>query len=437
MTGKKRFPSVFPGWWIVLTGCFMNLWGAGYYLYGFSALFKPIASQLGFTRATTSVAGSIGRVGGGLLSPVVGWLTDRFGPKWVIMFGIGLFGLGLILMNFIQSLWSFYVVWGVMVATGFSIAAVLPLDKALANWFVRKRGLALGVRWVFSGVLVLPLITWLITTQGWRAASVTGGVVMLVVGWTLGWFFVKQHRPEHYGLLPDGARVDDADGADTGQLIDRGIEYAAGFHEVEFTLRQAMRTPAYWLMLAGMAIHGTVMASVMTHTIPLLTDMGIDPTAAATMMMVTGIVSTGSRFGTGLLVDRVGKGSLRVMMTTTYVIQGGGIAFLVANPTESAVYPFLILFYVGMGATMVLMSILSGRYFGRKAFGSIRGSIMIISMPLVMLGPVYAGWVYDSTGDYLPALTLFAWMFVAAAVLMFLARPPKTPRQITGISDIV
>ena len=145
MAGKKRFPTVFPGWWIVLTGCFMNLWGAGYYLYGFSALFKPIASQLGFTRATTSVAGSIGRVGGGLLSPVVGWLTDRFGPKWVVIFGISLFGSGLILMNSVQSLWSFYAVWGVMVSTGFTVAAVLPLDKALANWFVRKRGLALGV----------------------------------------------------------------------------------------------------------------------------------------------------------------------------------------------------------------------------------------------------------------------------------------------------
>ncbi len=415
----------------------MNLWGAGYYVYGFSALFKPIATQLGFTRATTSVAGSIGRVGSGLLSPLVGWLTDRFGSKWVVIFGIGLFGLGLILMNIVQSLWSFYAVWGVMVSTGFTVAAVLPLDKALANWFVRKRGLALGVRWVFSGVLVLPLISWLIDNHGWRVACVIGGVVMLVVGWSLSWFFVKRHRPEHYGFLPDGVRIGGSDGADAARLIDRGIEYAAGFHEVEFTLRQAMRTPAYWLMVVGLAMHGFVVMSVMTHTIPLLTDMGIEPTAAAMMMMVAGIVGIASRFGTGLLVDRVGKGTLRIITAAAYLVQAAGIGLFVASPTESTIYPFLILFYVGMGATMIMRSILGGRYFGRKAFGSIQGSTAIISMPLGMLGPVYAGWVYDSTGVYLSALTLFTWLFVAAAVLMFLALPPKAPHRITGIGDIV
>ncbi|MEE8353911.1 MAG: MFS transporter, partial [Dehalococcoidales bacterium] len=308
---------------------------------------------------------------------------------------------------------------------------------AMTNWFVRKRGLALGIRWAFSGVLVLPLITWLISNQGWRAACVIGGVVMLVVGWTLTWFFVRQHRPEHYGLLPDGARIDDADGADAGQLIDRGVEYAADFHEIEFTLRQAMRTPAYWLMLAGLAMHGTALTSLLTHLIPLLTDMGIDPTAAAAMTMIAGMTSIASRFGTGVLADRVGKSSLRMIMVAAYALQAGGIALFATNPTESVIYPFLILFYVGMGATMILTSILGGRYFGRKAFGSIRGSTAIISMPIAMLGPVYAGWVYDSTGGYIPALTLFAWLLGAAAVLMFFARPPKAPRQITGISDIV
>ena len=119
---------MFPGWWVVLTSGFLSLWGHGYYSYGFSALFKPISSELGFSRVATSVPASIGRLEGGFEAPLTGWLTDRFGPKWIVLFGVFLIGLGFILMNFINSLWVFFVVWGIIVRSGMNIGLSLPLD---------------------------------------------------------------------------------------------------------------------------------------------------------------------------------------------------------------------------------------------------------------------------------------------------------------------
>ncbi|MDD5039220.1 MAG: MFS transporter, partial [Dehalococcoidales bacterium] len=200
MIDKKRLSKIFPGWWIVLTGGLLALWGHGFHLYGFSALFKPISSELGFSRTATSVPASIGRLEGGLEAPLTGWLTDRFGPKWLVFGGVLLISVSLILMSFIHSLLSFYLIWGVMLGTGINIALTIPMDTSISNWFVKKRGLALGIKMVFSGlsgVMVLPLIAWLIASQGWRTTCFIGGVVMACVGLPLVWFSLKQHRPEY------------------------------------------------------------------------------------------------------------------------------------------------------------------------------------------------------------------------------------------------
>ncbi|MBA7670230.1 hypothetical protein ES703_78375 [subsurface metagenome] len=367
MIKKRGFSKIFFGWWTVLACSFLSFWGFGYHVYGFSALFKPLASELGFSRAVTSVAAAIGRFGGGVEAPVTGWLTDRFGPRWVMLFGVFLFSLSLILMNFINSLWAFYVVWGVIGGIGVNTALSLPLEKAITNWFVKKRGVAISIRWVFSGLLLLPFITWLITTQGWRMACVIGGLVMLFVGLPLIWFFIRQQRPEYYGLLPDGATVEAEAEKDTGGMIDKGVKYAAEIREVEFTLRQAMRTPSYWLLTVAQIGFGSIVISLMIHFIPFLTDMGIDPTKAATTVTIAGLFSIVSRFISGLLADRIKKESLRFLYGVGLLLQAAGISLFLLDQTVAMVYPFLILFYIGQGASVILGSIIRRTIFREKS----------------------------------------------------------------------
>ena len=437
MIKRRRFPKIFFGWWTVLAGSFNGFWVTGYYMYGFSALFKPISSELGFSRAVTSVAASIGRFEGGLESLVIGWLTDKVGPRRIILFGISLLGLGLILMNFVNSLWAFYLVWGAVIGIGFNASSGLPMATAITNWFVKKRGLATGIRVMMSGVFLLPFVTWLITTQGWRMACVIGGVVMLVVGLPLTWFFVRDRRPEYYGLLPDGATMEEESKEDTGRMLDRGAEYAAEVEEVEFTLRQTMRTPTYWLLLVAHIGPSTTMASLLVHFIPLLTDMGLSPAEAAATVALVGLSSAVSRFVSGFLADRFRKQHLRFVLGGAYLLQATAIALFVLNQTIAMVYPFLILYFFCWAVNMVLTPLIKGRYFGRKAFGSISGFSRMFLTPIEVASPIYIGWVYDSTGSYATAFALMAALLALSAVLIFLARPPKPPTQITDVRKIV
>jgi sugar phosphate permease len=436
---KRRFPRIFPGWWIVLSGGFLDFWVYGYQGYGISALFKPIASELGFSRAAASVPTSIGRLEGAFESPLAGWFTDRYGPRWIIFFGIFLVGLSLILMNFINSLWGYYLVWGVMLGTGHNVSTTIPVATAITNWFVKKRGRALSVKWVLSGlsgVIVLPLIAWLITSVGWRQTCLIGGVVMWLVGLPITWFGFKRHRPEYYGLLPDGATTED-ETTDESRMVNMGVEYAAQVKEVEFTLRQAMRTPAYWLLMLTQASHSLAMPAISLHGIPFLTDIGFDPLRAAGMMAMMAAISIPFRLVGGILADRVKKARLRLLMGGAYLLQAAGFAIFLINQTTATIYAWFILYGIGVGVGFVLMSPMRARYFGRKAFGSIQGISTMLTTPIGIASPIYLGWVYDNAGSYISAFTIVAILLALSAVFMSLILPPRPPTQITDIRKIV
>lgn len=439
MEKRRRFPKIFVGWWTVISGGIIALWGHGFHTYGFSALFKPISSELGFSRAVTSVAASIGRFEGGFEAPITGWVTDRFGPRWIVIFGVFLISLGLVLMNYIDSLWAFYVVWGVMVGTGVNIGLSLPWDVTIANWFVKKRGVALSTRMVFSGlsgVLVLPLVAWLITVKDWRTTCLIGGVVMALVGLPLAWFFLKPRRPEYYGLLPDGATTEE-ETTEESQMIERGVAYAAEVEEVEFTVRQALRAPAFWILIITNACHSLAQPAISIHGIPFLTDLGIDEIRAAGMMAMLIFAGIPLRFIGGFTADRIRKNKLRFIMGAAYLLQAGGFAVYLLNQTIPMIYVWFILYGIGQGAGMGLMAPMRARYFGRKAFGSIAGFSRLIMTPLGIVTPIYLGWVYDTTGSYIDAFKLVAILITVSGIIAFFIVPPKPPARIGDIREII
>jgi len=432
---KEKFPKVFFGWWTVLAGSFLSAWGIGFQVHGFSALFKPIASEFGFSRAATSVATSIGRLGHGIEAPLAGGLVDRFGPRLLITIGMFIAGLGLILMNFINSLWTFYIVWGIILGTGINIGLEIPVDKAIANWFVKKRGIALSVRWLFTGLagLVLLFVAWLISAQGWRMTCVIGGLGIWFVGLPLAWLLVRPRRPEYYGLLPDGTKTEAKPGEDASRMIDRGVNYAAEVQEVEFTLRQALRTRAYWLLIAAVSVRMVGFSAILTHGVPFLTDMGFEPVKAAALLGIIILTSTPTRLIGGFLMDRIQTRYLRFLMAGAFLLQAVGIVTFLLDQTIAMIYVFLILFWVGVGIALPLEAGIRARYFGRKAFGSIGGTSMIFTTPVTVIAPIYAGWVYDTSGSYIPAFTLFAILFGISALLVSLAYPPKPPATVTDV----
>ncbi|MBM2824698.1 MAG: hypothetical protein HW402_362 [Dehalococcoidales bacterium] len=434
-----KSPKIFFGWWTVLSGGIIAFWAAGYATYGFSALFKPIAAELSLGRAAASVPASIARLEGGFEGPIAGWLADKFGSKWIIFSGVFLVAISLILMNWVNSLWAFYLVWGVLLGTGHNITSGVPIDKAIADWFVKKRGTALGIKWVLtglSGAIVLPLVAWLIPSQGWRMTCVIGGLVMGLIGLPLAWFFFKPHRPEYYGLLPDGAVVN-RETTEANRIIEKGIKYAGEVEEVEFTLRQAMKTPTYWLLIMSFAGFSLGGAALNIHLVPFLTDTGIDSVRAAGMVAMWVSVSVPFRFIGGFLADRVRKNQLRFIVAGGYMLKAIGTAIFLLRQTEAMIYVWFVFWGIGHGIVIAMMGPMRARYFGRKAFGSIQGTSAGFLMPVGVIAPIYLGWVYDTTGSYLSAFTVIAAVLAFAGVLAVFVLPPKPPAQVTDVRNVL
>jgi len=431
---SKRFPldprKIYFGWWMTIASGLLCLWGYAYHVYGFSALFKPISEELGFSRATTSVAASIARFEGGLEAPVVGHMADRYGPRNTVLVGIFLAGLGMILMYWVDSLWSFYLVWAVICGTGINIGLSMPLDVAITNWFVKKRGTAISIKWVFSGlsgVIGLPLIAWMITAYGWRITCLIGGLVLWVVGLPLVWFFIRSRRPEHYGLLPDGASPSQENTSDS---LEAGRSYAASLGEVEFTTKEAMRTATFWLLIVAYMFHGALYPVMNIHCIPFLTDRGMDHRAAAATMSVFIAASIPARFLGGFLIDRIRTPNMRFALAGSFALQCAGVTlFLLDQESMWVLYAFFVLYGVGMGAVMPMTPVLRARYFGRKSFGSIAGWSRALTLPVGVAGPVLAGWIYDSTKSYQLAFEVFAVTLGISVLVMVFARPPKSPER--------
>ncbi len=264
---------------------------------------------------------------------------------------------------------------------------------------------------------------------------VTGGVVMLLIGLPLAWFCIKQHRPEYYGLLPDGATTVEKT-TDTKQLMDRGAEYAAEVKEVEFTARQAWKTRAYWLLVVTAVIPVSVMLIMNTHSIPFLTDIGINPVKAAGMMSIYVGVSIPFRFIGGLIADHVRADRLRFILVGAFLVEAIGVAIFLRSQSIATIYIWFISYGIGLGTVDTLRPLLLARYFGRKAYGSIRGSISMLTSPFGMASPIYAGWIYDTTHNYSTVFRQFALGLAIAAIAACFILPPKPATKTTDAPRI-
>jgi MFS family permease len=431
-------PRIFFGWWTVLVTGIISGIGHGFYQYGFSVFFKDLAAELGLSRALTSIGRGIGGLEGGLQSAPAGWLADRFGPKWVMFIGVAATGGALIAMNFINSAWSYFLVWGFLIGSGLNLGLTVTVDKTVINWFMRKRGLAQGIKFALigvGGVVAVPIVTWLVVTLGWRMTCFIWGLVMVACS-PLILVFVKSKGPEHYGLLPDGAQVAPGLTADVNSMIATGADYAASFEETEYTFKQAWRTSTFWLLVAAFVIQQAVIGGIGIHIIPFLTDIGISTTAASAMMGMLVFFTIPSRFFGGFLVDHISKRHLPFVLAATMLLQAIGIGTFLVYKTTPSIYVFLIFYGLSSGASMPILTVTLGRYFGRKSFGSIFGVLRAFQAPFSFIAPTYAGWVYDTTGSYITAFTSFAFLSIVSTVLLCLVRPPKALAEVSGASGL-
>ena len=424
----KKKGKIFYGWWVVLSAALMQWYGAGVWFYGFSVVFKAILSEFGWARAVTAGAFSLARLEGGLEGPFVGWVIDKMGPRKMALFGAVVAGLGYLLLARMNSLLALYVLFGGVIAFGYNAGFSHAGTAAVANWFIKKRSRALGFYTLGAGVggaTIVPLIGWLISQYQWRITVAIIGIGMWVIIIPLS--FVLRHKPEQYGYLPDGEppAEEQSPPKDNSAPQASYIETEVETHpdELDFTWREALGTASFWILLLGAGARSIGMSSVILHEVAYLTDIGISEVAAAVALGMMVAISIPGRIFFGWLGDRFDK---RYVLIATYVLQAIGIFILANVKTIEQVYIFLVVFGIGYGGAIPIYIAMRGEYFGRKAFATIGGLMQMFLMIPTVIGPIFAGYVYDATGSYYTAFILFALLYlVGAGVIVFARRPIK------------
>ena len=435
LAGRTR--QRFYGWWIVSVAAVLNGYGAGVNFYGFGVFFNPMREEFGWSRAATAGVFSLARLEGAPLGPIIGWLIDRIGSRRMMVAGLALTGLGFVSMYFIQSLWMFYLIYGVLIATGFSMGFFQAPQAMIANWFFRRRAQALSYLAVgagLGGATLVPAMGAFMGMAGWRSTAVAVGVLMWVVGIPLA--LTLRHRPEEMGQVPDGLPSrDEAPAADDPKLppsapVERAE--AAGRQEAEFTVGQAVRTSTFWTLVLAMAFRSSILSSIVVHQIAHLEDIGVARHTAEAMLGLMIAISIPGRLLFGWLGDRFSKQHL---LAFSSVLQGIGI-FIIANATGLAyVWPFLLFYGLAYGGAIPLTQALRADLFGRKVFATVGGLIMPFTTLGGVAGPIFAGYVYDATDSYRIAFYTFVVLILLSGLTFLFVRPPKGAVPVTSPSD--
>jgi MFS family permease len=420
--------KIFYGWWIIIASSALTTYNGGIMFYGFTAFFNPILNEFGWTRAATSFAFSLQRLEGGIAAPIVGYFIDRVGPRKMSLLAVAVFGLGFLLLSRVNSLLAFYMVF-ILISVGHSAGFYSVGAVAVANWFVRKRGKAMGFVTggvCFAGALV-PVLVWLISQYGWRQSLVIAGIGMWIIGFPLS--FVFRHRPEQYGMLPDGDSIEEKTPKEINNNLKAGADSPSPTGQTqktdtvkEFTAMEAIKTRSFWLLSLALSISFMAMSAVFVHIMPFLESIGISREKAGYVVTFTIFISVMGRVGLGWLSDYVDK---RYVFCFALALQAIGLLVFANIRSLWHIILFLITFSPGYGAPIPLRPAIQGEYFGRKQFGTIQGLLMSISTVSLMVGPPFAGWICDITGSYRLAFLMLAGIPVVGILLFLMTPPPQ------------
>jgi sugar phosphate permease len=398
--GRVKKQPFFYGWWVVLSCVFISLWAGGV-VYGMSAFFNPIVEEFRWTYLVVSLAGSLLAVELGILAPIAGFLTDRFGPRKVIFCSALLSGTGLLLLSRIHTLVVFYIAFGIL-SMGLSGFGQVVTTTAVANWFDKKVGRATGfsIAGYGAGGILMPLIVWLIAHCGWRMSFAILGVATCII--LLPASLLLRHKPEQYGYLPDGEM---SDRLETTQNETEGI----GSGKIAFNVIHVLRTKTFWLLGFTLTIQLMVYNTMIVHIMPCFSSMGLPRSRAAFVAMFIPLSSIVGRLSFGWLGDLFDK---RYLLVMCLLLETVGLAFLSYAGALWHLVAFLVFFGPALGGTGALRSIILREHFGRQTLGSIQGLTAALMTIGAIVGPAYAGWVFDVREGY-----QIVWLTFTGAIL--------------------
>lgn len=412
-----RRPRVFYGWYIVGASSLSNALLTAAFFTGFQAYFLPILNTFGWSRTAISGAFSLRQFESGLLSPLIGFLVDRVGPRRLIIAGAVISGLGLIGLSQTRNLFMFYAFFLIISLGTSAVGHSITWPIVVARWFRRRLGLAMGLATTgpVIGVPFLFLNVMMVNNFGWRQVIFWYGILLLMTLVPLG--LMARERPQPYGYLPDG------DVPDTATPIGGG-EGGSAWRAAEpgLTARQALATREFWVF--ALILAGLFMSNIgfHTHQVPYFEAIGLSTTAAAATVVIAMTSSGIGRLGAGWLVDRI---DYRLVLAGVGLLMSSAMLFLAIAPVNSLAWavPFSLAFGISLGCTVPIRAVVASTLFGMRALGTILGLLSTFFLIGGVLGPLLLGYVFDTTGSYQSGIWILAAVNLATVPLLLLMGP--------------
>lgn len=418
----KKLRGVFYGWWMILAAIIFNMYIGGITVYGFTAFYTPMRLELGCTQTEMAFASSLRSIEGGIAMPLVGLFIDRIGVRKCIIIGVIILCLSFLLMSRVDTVTAFYVAFLIM-ALGNTMGGGLAMYSAIANWFRRRRSRALGILSAGFGIsgIMTPLLVYLIDNYGWRNTLFGLALSFIVIGIPLA--LVIRHRPEPYGMLPDGDKPKNQAELEASKKINVGrFNRYAGSDDSGLTLKECIRTRNFWLLFLFNGFTSGAQAAINVLAMPHLLDADIaEGIAALTIMGITMSSLTG-RLGFSALGDTHDK---KKLLMIAVALKAVGL-FIFANIRSPwMIIPFLAFYGPGFGGPIPLLFAIQADCFGTKNFASIRGFMAIASTTFGIAAPVLAGWMRDTQGSFSLAFIIFSVMVSLAIPVIMMVKLPS------------
>ena len=450
---KRGLGKVFYGWWIVGASVVIDALKHGTFNRGISFYVLPVSKELGVGVAAISFADMLGRLAGGLLGPLAGFCTDRFGPRAMLIFGGVTSGLGFVLLAFSHNYLYFILVFVGLLSLGFRTGYNNATVPALNQWFRRRRALAMSVASTgngLGGLALAPIVGILVLTLGWQNAAIVSGIAIIAVVVPLS--FLVRGTPERMGLLPDGedAPVPDSSGVSPpGEEISQVVSSEAGFEEpasittgarqgtseMDFTTREAMVSISYWLLVLSVGLRNTVHSGMSFLLVPVMVwfleggGRSEDASQAIAVPLVAGL-----SLGTIVFNPLVGWAgdSWSKLKLSSMAMVSGAVAMVVLMDHSGHLWQaglFVVLLAFSESANPLAWAIM-GDFFGRRSFATLRGWQHLPDQLMSMSTPVWMGLIVDQTGSYFWALIPLAAIYGLSAFSYLLIPRPRPPARL-------
>ena len=413
---------IFYGWWVIgaLVLALMISSGTGFYCFG--VFMEPVREDFGWTKAQVTWIITIYWIVSGFSSPIIGRLIDIHGARKVMLCTAILNGACLLALGAVNTLWQFYLAYGVKAIAHAGIGLV-AIGSIVSKWFIEKRGRAAGIASTgigLGGLFLAPFSGFLIPVVGWRPVYVVLGFLLWLLVIPSIAIFVKS-TPEEMGLLPYG-QDSSGDTGDHAMEADDPNREGSLQTSSGFTLVQALRTPTYWLVSASFFLVPAAIFGTLAHQTSYIESIGISREAASLALGFTAGMGIMGKIFFGFLAERF---QVRYTAVLCFGIQAVGVSLLMMTKSMPMVWLFVMVFGFSMGGMIAIQPLVIMEFFGTAAVGAILGSIWLGSSLGAASGPLYAAYIYDFFQSYHWAFLIYIVAYLCAIAMIFMAPTAK------------